>query len=94
MTRQDVHAEIRRLAEGVFQAPVPDDGECRRDQVRAWDSLKHIDLMFTIEDYFSIRFSKEQLSSLDSLTAIGETVQQMLASDHTEASAGRSIGGD
>lgn len=37
----------------------------RRETLPAWDSLKHIELVFALEDELGIRFDEEQLAALD-----------------------------
>ena len=41
----------------------------------AWDSLKHIEIMFALEDRCDVRFSQDELASLDRLSAIVERVK-------------------
>ncbi|MDS1141166.1 acyl carrier protein [Pusillimonas sp. SM2304] len=41
-----------------------------RADLAAWDSLKHVEIMFALEDEFGIVFSEEELSGLNSVKAI------------------------
>lgn len=41
-----------------------------------WDSLKHMNLVFALEDEFGIRFSDAQLPRLTSVAAIEEALGQ------------------
>jgi acyl carrier protein len=53
------------------------DGEnVQRDQEQAWDSLKHVEIMFAVEDQFSVKFSEEQLASLASVDEIVSAVER------------------
>ncbi len=45
-------------------------GDIRREDTPAWDSLKHIDLIFLLEDEFGVVLSEEEMHKLDSLSAI------------------------
>lgn len=51
-----------------------------RKNTPEWDSLKHIELMFALEDRFDIQFSEEELARLDSVATIVEAVGRMDAS--------------
>ena len=43
-----------------------------------WDSLGNLNLLLEMESEFSIRFSADELGSLQSLTAIEASIQAML----------------
>jgi acyl carrier protein len=43
-----------------------------------WDSLGNLNLLLEMESEFSIRFSADELSSLQSLIAIEESIQAKL----------------
>jgi acyl carrier protein len=46
------------------------DANTARSNTPQWDSLKHIEVMFAIEDEFGVQFSEEELASLTSISAI------------------------
>ena len=46
---------------------------CRKSTV-AWDSLKHVEIMFALEDQFSIAFTEEELVGLGDVTSIVEAI--------------------
>jgi acyl carrier protein len=52
----------------------PATGDVSRETVPAWDSLRHVALIFAIEDEFEIQFSEAQMASLASLSAIVEAI--------------------
>ena len=52
----------------------PATGDFSRETLSGWDSLKHVAVIFAIEDEFEIRFSEEQMASLASLSAIVEAI--------------------
>lgn len=43
-----------------------------REATAAWDSLKHIEMVFAIEDELQIRFDEDELAALDSVQALVE----------------------
>ncbi len=49
-----------------------------RDEEPKWDSLKHVEIVFSLEDAFKVRFDDEELTALDSLDAIVSRLEQHL----------------
>lgn len=45
-----------------------------RKNTPQWDSLRHIELMFALEDRFGIQFSEDELAGLDSIGKIVEAI--------------------
>lgn len=68
MDRQEVESAVVKIVGAILKQPV--GPEASRAQLVAWDSLKHIEIMFALEDEFGVVFSEEQLSSLGSVAAI------------------------
>jgi acyl carrier protein len=46
------------------------DAEVVRKNEPAWDSLKHVELIFMLEDEFGVEFDEDTMAKLDSTTAI------------------------
>lgn len=46
-----------------------------RQNTPGWDSLKHIEIMFAMEDELGMEFSEEELAHLDSVAKIVAAVQ-------------------
>ena len=46
-----------------------------RDTVPEWDSLAHVEVLFALEEEFSVRFPADQLGTLTSLEAIVEALE-------------------
>jgi acyl carrier protein len=57
--------------------PIP--GDIRREDNPAWNSLKHVDLIFLIEDEFGIELTEDEMSDLDSLSGIVALVESRRA---------------
>jgi acyl carrier protein len=53
--------------------------EVNRDTVRAdcvkWDSLKHIEIIFAIEDFFAVEFTEDEMIKLDSVQAFVDRIE-------------------
>ena len=71
-SREEIEASIREIMVVIFESPMPELGEIRRSEQQAWDSLRHVELLFSIEDALEVRFSAEELGTMDSLAALVE----------------------
>jgi acyl carrier protein len=47
-----------------------------RENTPNWDSLKHIEIMFALEEELGVEFTEEELSSLNGFQKIVDTVLQ------------------
>lgn len=70
---------IGRLRE-VFRETFPDDAveltrETGPNDIQAWDSVMHINLIIGIESEFGIRFSTAEIIRMTSVGAIAEAVE-------------------
>lgn len=66
--RQNLEATVLKVLALVLKIPIT--LESTRKNTPQWDSLKHIEIIFTIEDELGIQFSEEELSALDSVEHI------------------------
>ena len=46
-----------------------------RENTAGWDSLKHVELLFAIEDEFGVEFDEQEQAELDSLAKIVSVVR-------------------
>ena len=76
MARDDTEARIRRLIAMVLQNDLPGDVPLARDRVAEWDSLKHVEILFALEDEFGVRFDEDELARLDSLESLTDSVER------------------
>ncbi len=49
-----------------------------RDEEPEWDSIKHVEIVFSIEDAFKVRFNDDELPALDSLDGIVACLEKHL----------------
>lgn len=68
MDRQQIESTVLTVIGTVLKIQAGPDTS--RSGLAAWDSLKHVEIMFALEDEFDIVFSEEDLSGLDSVKAI------------------------
>jgi len=60
----------RQVLETTLGVSIAPGADLRREDEPKWDSLKHVVLIFAIEDEFDIQLEEEQMERIDSLSAI------------------------
>lgn len=63
----------------VLGRPIAVGDTVEHAQEEKWDSLKHIEIIFSIEDALDIRFDQEEVASLDSLAKLLESANRHYA---------------
>ena len=61
---------------GVHDRPA---AELIRADMAEWDSLKHMEIIFALEDRYDVRFDESEFPALDSTAAIASALQRHLA---------------
>ncbi len=67
MSRARVEAAVRDVMQATLGRKVVEGGDVRRADEPGWDSLAHVNLIFSIESELGIQFGPEELDGLDSL---------------------------
>ncbi len=70
MNRQDIQALVIDTISTVLKRPLADVPDAARNNVPEWDSLKHVEIMFVLEDELGMEFSEAEWGTLDSLAKI------------------------
>lgn len=73
-SRDGVEERIREIMTVVFDRAVAPGETVTFETEPAWDSLHHVELIFSIEDEFDIRFEEAELAAMTSLHALTEAV--------------------
>jgi len=68
MDRQQIETVVLTVLATVLKCHV--NGDSTRKNTPQWDSLKHIEVIFAIEDELGLQFSEEALAGLDSVAHI------------------------
>jgi acyl carrier protein len=66
MDRIEIEKTVLKLLVDVLKQPLKEGAEITCQNTPAWDSLKHIEIMFALEDEFSVEFTEDELVKLDS----------------------------
>lgn len=70
MTREAIDDTVRGVLATAFNRPVGPGDELRRPDEAGWDSVKHIDILFMLEEELGITFDEAEIPALDSVGAI------------------------
>jgi acyl carrier protein len=70
MQRHEIEERVLDVLSAALKCPI--STMSRRADVPAWDSLKHIEVVFAIEDELELQFTEDELGQLDSVAAIVE----------------------
>jgi acyl carrier protein len=65
--------EIGELVSRILGVPLP-SADARRRDVPAWDSLKHMELVFALEDRYAVQFDESEFARLDSAATIAALI--------------------
>lgn len=74
MNRIQIEQTILAVLVTVLKQKFDSSSDITRKHVANWDSLKHIEIMFALEDELSVVFSEQELSDLDGFQKIVEAV--------------------
>lgn len=68
MNQQQIQRSVLSALAAVLKCEV--DADTSRENTPQWDSLKHIEIIFVVEDELGIEFSEMDMAGLDSVTRI------------------------
>lgn len=79
MTRPDIQESVAELLTITTGRPIALGETVVRDSEPAWDSLKHVELVFMLEDRFGVQFSEEEMGELRSSDQIVHSIEEKRA---------------
>ncbi len=68
--RSILELEIAKLVSDILGEPVDIQGT--RDAVPAWDSLRHVEVIFSFEEAYGLRLTESEMASLRSVKDLAE----------------------
>ena len=74
MNQQQIETTVLAVLAAILKIEASVDST--RKNTPQWDSLKHIEVIFSVEDEMGVLFSEEEMAGLDSVAGIIETVLQ------------------
>ncbi len=76
MSSAEVDSTVRETLSVLLGRPIASDEHVMRDDEPAWDSLKHIEIVFALEGALGVRFDVDELAALDGIDAIVASVER------------------
>jgi acyl carrier protein len=77
MRADEIEKELKDLLGLILSEPVT--ASTSRANQPGWDSLKHMQIVFAIEERFEVRFSEEEIPQLDSFDKLAKHLQKLHA---------------
>lgn len=68
MSPSEIESQLVEVISTVLGHPV--NAAASRATESGWDSLKHIQIVFAVEEKFNVQFQEEEIPTLDSLAKI------------------------
>jgi acyl carrier protein len=68
MPREQIEAKVVAVLSAILRQPV--EASATREALAQWDSLKHIEIVFALEEELEIQFAEAELTELDSVKRI------------------------
>ena len=73
MSPSEIETELIEILSTVLGHPVSASAASASES--GWDSLKHIQIVFAVEEKFGVQFKEEEIPTLNSLARIQEKLQ-------------------
>jgi acyl carrier protein len=70
---------VREILSLVLEIPIGPGDRVSRETEPRWDSLHHVEVVFTLEDEFGVSFDEEELTGLTRVDALSEAITRHLA---------------
>jgi acyl carrier protein len=75
----EIESDVRELLLRMLRLADDAHRDIARERIDQWDSLKHMEIVFALEDRYDVRFDESEFSELDSPAAIARAVRRHLA---------------
>ncbi len=70
MDRATVESKVKAVLVTVLGAEIGSVGDATRQTLLDWNSLKHLEIMFAVEEELGVEFTEDELAELDSAEKI------------------------
>ena len=72
----EVEKKLKRIMSVVFAIDESKiDTNTSNQNIKAWDSLKHLSMILALEDEFNIRFTNKETTSINDFKTIVDIIQ-------------------
>ena len=77
MQSNDIDNKIADIFSTLFNREIASDMDFSKEDQDDWDSIKHIEIIMTLEDELGISFDAEDIPTLTSLASILAKVKEL-----------------
>ena len=79
MSDTETREKVRQIMSVVLEEPIAPGQDVARESTPGWDSLKHVELLFALEDACDIMFDRQEFAELDTLDALVSAIDKHCA---------------
>lgn len=76
---ESMETQLAEVMSEILGRDVRPGEDVRRDGESAWTSLRHVELLFLLEETFAVQLSEAELAAIDSSESIRETLARHAA---------------
>lgn len=80
MKRHQIESAVLSVFSTVLKQQFKSVDGLERRSTPGWDSLKHVEIVFAVEDSLAVQFTEEEMQSFDSAKRIVDVVESRHAS--------------
>lgn len=73
----NIEEKVKEILEILLEHKIIDTNISQETE-ELWDSLKHLEILVTIEEEFGIKFADEDIPKLNSMNAIIDKIRELL----------------
>lgn len=73
----NIEEKVREILEILLEHKITDSNVSQETE-ELWDSLKHLEIIVTLEEEFEIKFDENDIAKLNSMTAIVDKIRELL----------------
>lgn len=74
MTADEIDAMLAEIFSGVFGRTIDIRAPMLRENVKDWDSLKHMEVIFAVEAATGLLFGEEEIASIKSMDDLRRSI--------------------
>lgn len=72
----NIEEKVKEILEVLLEHKI-DDTNISQENEELWDSLKHLEILVTIEEEFGIKFAEENIPKLNSMELIINKIKEI-----------------
>ena len=75
---RELRQQLLELLAEVLEVPLSQDSNPQRHSLDSWDSLKHMELILSLEETYNIRFTSDEVAGVESLDDLVRVIEVKL----------------